>query len=986
MALLDKHFEIVNQVFAEALSLPGAQRLRFVERASGDSEVKDSVLRLLSRFDRLGDFLETPASTPPGFTTELQPGDVLANRFQIVALLGRGGMGEVYRAQDSDLSESVALKVIRPEWRGNEPMSARFRDEIRLARAINHPNICNIHDLFTADRGGSHLVFFTMELLEGETLAALLKRRGKLDTIEILAIATDIAAGLDAAHRMGIVHRDLKPENIILAGGTRGAVITDFGLAKAVDPTPTPLTQTGAILGTADYMAPEQFLGEAVTAAADIFAFGVVIFEMAAGQKPFPRESIVRAAVRRLTAEPVELRGIASQVPKHWESTLRRALIREPSKRTKTAEVLIKQLRGELRAPLFTNLPSRRAMIGTAVISGAVSLFLGTYRYLSHRRIDRPLLMTTPFTSATAPVDAQALYIHLQKLLQQSEHVRLFNRERIPALWKLLHPGRPAPPVLDPRSAREIALRGAVNFVLTGNLEQSPDEWVLKLNLETIGDSAEHPQDQMAEHFYAKDSDRLLQTGAKAANWVRRTVGESASEVTARNRPPQEVTTVSWEALKEYTAGDRVWRDHSRNPGDAAREPRAAAQVHLRRAIEIDPEFAMAAARLADIEMASDETEKAMAHYRQAVGIISRRNLTDRESMRIAGLFALDMDRFPQAEEIFSRYALEYPLDGLPLFYKAGAVEAQGRGAEALALYDRAIEREPETYSYRINRAVTLLKSRQVDEADRECARASKFDDFDWTDQLRGAVAFARGDLRGITASLHRLRNSGTVTFQSKSFLLSACLFAEQRRWSQAESALQEGLRFDAETGQPPEIHLNKLLASAQLHLLQGRKGDAITVCRSIRMGYGDPRALWDAGALLARAGDIQSARECLPATSPASQKNQWPGHSYRLVRLRAEIVLAAGDARKAFAIMKDTRTPSLSLQWPECQVRTAVKAEEPEFAKAALRRLFANPAAHWLFADISGPGFLGAAIDLAGEAGIASSEWVPQLQFLKNV
>jgi len=254
MASRNDRDETVNQIFADALSLPAAERLAFVEIACGsDPQAKVEVLLLLSRFHRMDrDFLEKPAIQAfQAEGGELRPGVLLAGRFRIVELLGRGGMGEVYRAEDLELNEAVAIKLIRPEWRNDPVMLNRFRDEIRLARAIRHPNVCNVHDMLSGEHDGRRIVFFTMEFLAGDTVRALLERNTALTAEEILDIVLDVAAGLDAAHRHGVIHRDLKPDNIILLPGPhRRAVITDFGLAKPAALHGSSHTATGLVVGS----------------------------------------------------------------------------------------------------------------------------------------------------------------------------------------------------------------------------------------------------------------------------------------------------------------------------------------------------------------------------------------------------------------------------------------------------------------------------------------------------------------------------------------------------------------------------------------------------------------------------------------------------------------------------------------------------------------------------------------------------------------
>jgi len=203
--------DLANQLFSDALELPAGERRSFVQReCGGDTDLCGSVLKLLARFEGLGSFLETSA----GGHSELSPGEMLEGRFRILELLGRGGIGEVYRAEDLTLGEPVALKLVRAEWRSDPAMLARFRDEVRLARRISHPNVCRVFGFRTCSVNGRDLAFFEMEYLDGDSLAKALSTRGKLDAASVLRIAGGVAAGLDAAHREGVIHRDLKPGNI----------------------------------------------------------------------------------------------------------------------------------------------------------------------------------------------------------------------------------------------------------------------------------------------------------------------------------------------------------------------------------------------------------------------------------------------------------------------------------------------------------------------------------------------------------------------------------------------------------------------------------------------------------------------------------------------------------------------------------------------------------------------------------------------------
>jgi serine/threonine protein kinase len=270
-------------------------------------------------------------SEPAGLPESLPSDQVLAGRFRIVRFLGRGGMGDVYEAEDLELKERVALKTVRPEIARLPGALDRFTREIQLARKVTHPNVCRIFDV-------SHhgeVTFLTMELLPGETLEGRLRRAGAFREGEALPLVRQMAEGLAAAHRVGVVHRDFKPANVMLVpepdGGVR-AVVTDFGLARA-EAAGDGLTLQGDVLGTPAYMSPEQVTAGEITPTTDVYAFGVVLYEMVTGVQPFVGETALSTAVKRLREDPPPPRLRAPGLDPAWEAAILRCLAREPGDR-----------------------------------------------------------------------------------------------------------------------------------------------------------------------------------------------------------------------------------------------------------------------------------------------------------------------------------------------------------------------------------------------------------------------------------------------------------------------------------------------------------------------------------------------------------------------------------------------------------------------------------------------------------------------------
>ena len=369
-----ERWEQAKRLFEMARGLDSAGRAALFEReCPNDSELRREVESLLSGDRRAGDFLERPILAVAAKTESvsvrigtLTLGQVLSRRFRVVRLLGQGGMGEVYEAEDLELGERVALKTVRPDIAAEPMAMARFKQEIQLARRVTHPNVCRMFDLQyhrpLPDEAGSSpttVTFLTMELLEGETLATHIGRVGRVGPIEALPLVQQMADALAAAHEVGVVHRDFKPGNVILVptksgeGWTR-AVITDFGLATAVaaaehEPSQSlaRLARTVSVVGTVAYMAPEQLAGHEATPASDIYALGLVMYEMVTGKHPFPEVLRRGGILHRLTELPPFPRTLVRDLPARWESAILRCLAIDPAERFQSARQVAAAIGGQ---------------------------------------------------------------------------------------------------------------------------------------------------------------------------------------------------------------------------------------------------------------------------------------------------------------------------------------------------------------------------------------------------------------------------------------------------------------------------------------------------------------------------------------------------------------------------------------------------------------------------------------------------------------
>ena len=381
-------WERLKPLFEAALETPSGERKAFIAKVSaGDEELCRELEVLMKAHEESGSTVDAVAANiqamVPTALPAFSPGEKILGRFRIVRRLGSGGMGDVYEAVDLELSQSIALKSIRPEIAGNREVLARFKKEVQLARRLSGLNVCRIHELFVVSENDSAAAsaFLTMELLDGVTLAEEIHQAGPLPWNRAKEIAGDICAALATIHEAGIIHRDLKTRNIMLTqrNGSTRVVLMDFGLARELAPqsptAETGLTVPGAVLGTPAYMAPEQFAGGEVSPATDIYAMGVVLYEMVTAKHPFSSSSALEAAILR-ARPPQPASSLRPGLPRHWDTVISKCLEYDPQLRYQSAGVLKKALLGTHFLG-HTLLVSRKRALTT--LAGFLILFLSLF-------------------------------------------------------------------------------------------------------------------------------------------------------------------------------------------------------------------------------------------------------------------------------------------------------------------------------------------------------------------------------------------------------------------------------------------------------------------------------------------------------------------------------------------------------------------------------------------------------------------------------
>ncbi len=364
----------------------------------------------------LGTEVGGPTNDQPGVDLpHLAPGERIAGRFTILRFVARGGMGAVYEANDVILQTRVALKTLQGAFIGDAGAMERFRREVLLARRVSHPNVCRVYELYEATTlAGAPVHLLTMEFLDGETLAARIGRQGRLTTAQALPLVRQMCAGLAAAHAEGVIHRDFKSGNVLLVPRTRDAghdsndgmrvVVTDFGVARALEPdgaSAEGLTGAAGILGTPAYMAPEQVTGGPISPATDIYALGVVMYEMVCGKVPFCGPTPLATAVQHVDEPPPRPEAAVPGLDPRWSHAIRRCLDRDPRRRFQNTS--------ELLAALSTRPPRRRlafaAVAVLAVLLGAAIVVRQT-RW-SRSATTQPSVAVLPFVDMSAEHDQE---------------------------------------------------------------------------------------------------------------------------------------------------------------------------------------------------------------------------------------------------------------------------------------------------------------------------------------------------------------------------------------------------------------------------------------------------------------------------------------------------------------------------------------------------------------------------------------------------
>jgi tetratricopeptide (TPR) repeat protein/tRNA A-37 threonylcarbamoyl transferase component Bud32 len=751
---------------------------------------------------------------------ELQTGTILANRYEIVSILGSGGMGSVYKAKDLELDRSVALKVIKPELARNSAIVDRFKQELRLSHKVTHRNVVRLYDL-SEDAG---MRFVTMELVEGQDLRSILEERGKLPPNEAVDIFYQACLALETAHGVGILHRDLKPQNVMREDGTGRVVVMDFGLARMIDSSDG-MTQTGALVGTLDYMSPEQALGKELDQRSDIFALGLIGYEMLTGSMPFRAESMVASLLKRTQQRAVPLSEVDKNIPGTLSNIIAKCLEKDPAHRYQKTEELEADLRswkstGKVKASavrlkmnrLREARWQRPAIAGVliAALAAGVSWFL-----LSRQKAAKPAdhgpvsVLIGDFANHTGdPVLDNSLEPMLGVALEGASFVNLYGRGDARRLAEKL-PNTTGK--LDEQSARLVAVNQNVNTVITGEINLRGEEY----NISAVALDAVSGKEIARSEVKVANKQDILTSLPQLAAPIRKALGDATPKSVQFAEVSGGFKAASLEAVHQASiASEEQFSGKFQDAFDS-----------FKKAADLDPKLTWAYTGMAAMAENLGRHEDALKYMQQAMQYVE--DMTEREQYRDRGLYYRIAGDWQNCVQEYTRLVTKYPADRVGQNNLSICYTQLRNAPKALEAARKAVEIVPKGVSSRLNLAFISAFAGDFAGSEKEARTALSINPKAWQGYLMLAEAqIGQGRIDDASQSYQQLESFGPV-MASMAVDGQADLAAYQDKHADAEKILKQGAAADL-AAKNNDGAARKYVVLARIEELQGKRAAAV--------------------------------------------------------------------------------------------------------------------------------------------------------------
>jgi tetratricopeptide (TPR) repeat protein len=807
---------------------------------------------------------------------ELGPGSFIGGRYQILDVIGVGGMGAVYRAQDHELDRVVALKVIRPEMAGDVKILRMFKQELILARQVTHRNVIRIYDLGAADG----LRFITMEFVQGRDLKSVVKEKGKLSFNEAAGIMVQVCEGLEAAHKENVVHRDLKPQNILI--DEQGKVLVmDFGLAHSTDAGGS----GGSLLGTPDYMSPEQARQQDVDARSDLYAVGLILYELLLNRRPFSGKTlaeILRRRVEETAQPPIEL---DAAIPKVLNDIVMKCLAREKENRYASAAGIAYDLQVWLGVIKPSNTRTwKRVTFGFAAAVVALAVFSVT-TYL--RKPPPPQKTVTMLVADFANQTGEAVLSGTLEPLFGAEmegaaFVNSFNRAQAKQIAAQVQPGAAS---LAPEVARLVAVREGLNIVVSGSIARSGSGY--QVDVQAL-DAATGKVIAQADAT-ASSRERILQSVRQLATPIRKALGDRSAASQPEN--PETFTAGSLEAAHRYSQGQEA---QLLGRYDEAIQ-------RYTEALQADPNFGRAYSGLGVVYRNLGQREDAEKNLKLALSKIGQ--MSERERFRTRGAYYVLGGNFAKAREEYDALVKKFPSDSaghanlaIAHLYLRNLPAALEEGRKAVDIY-------PKNVGQRLNLSLYSLYAGDWEGAKRQAGETLALNPkFDRAVLVQALAEMANGKVEAALEYYRKLEGLNARGASTANLGMADTLMY-QGRATEAIGLLEKGIAADLGSENRSGA-AKKWIAIARAHIFKNNAARAASACDRALALADDENFSLGAALLYLQAGQAAKARAL--GAKLANRLETTPQAYGKLIE--AEDLARGGKAAQAIKAFEEAR------------------------------------------------------------------------------